>query len=152
MLLILAAVLTGTLVAAEAPSRGGDPHTVIVGAVTLTDARGETFDAPGVDLTLTCGRAPDETWVAVSDEHGAFRFEDPPDDHCSITADLQGFANATTTAVVRPNETLNVAIHLDAATVGTAIDVVAGSSMTLDQHSCTKCCRRSRTARSQSVS
>ena len=48
--------------------------------------------------------------------------------------------NATATATVRATETVNVTIQLDSASVGTAIEVVAGSATTL--HWCMKRCRR----------
>ena len=101
MLLTLIAIFA-VMVAAPAPvgsaagSQGG-----VAGTLTLTDASGQRFDAPGVRLTLTCGATPDAARVATSDDHGTFRFQDVPTDRCAIGTDLQGFASATALAVVR---------------------------------------------------
>jgi hypothetical protein len=142
MLLILAAVLAAMVVAPQPTTSGAGSHGAVVGTATLTDARGELFDAPGVELTLTCGRTPDQMRVATSDEHGAFRFADLPDDRCSISADLQGFAKVTAAVTVHLDETLNVTIHLDAARVDARIRVVGGSPTTFDRQSCVKRCGR----------
>jgi Carboxypeptidase regulatory-like domain len=127
MLLALAAALAATVVAADPITAVTHGDGAIVGTVTLTDARDEAFDAPGVRLTLTCTTMPTATRVAISDDHGAFRFIDVPPDRCSITADLQGFAAATEFAVVRRAETARVAMHLDVAAVGAGVQVVKGA-------------------------
>jgi hypothetical protein len=124
MLLILVA-LTVTVVAAEPVIADLHARPAIVGTVTLTDARGETFDAPGVQLTLTCETMADAPQVATSDEDGAFRFADVPPDRCSIAADLSGFGGATEGAVVRAGETLPVTMHLDVAATAVGMGVVA---------------------------
>jgi hypothetical protein len=124
MLLILAAALTATVVAAEPVATEPHARAAIVGTVTLTDATGETFDAPGVQLTLTCETVANAPQVATSDEHGAFRFADVPPDRCSIAADLPGFGGVTECAVVRASETLPVTMHLDVAAVAAGIRVV----------------------------
>jgi len=127
MLLIFAAVLAVTVVAAEPTRTGAGSHGAVAGTVALTDASGKTFDAPGVRLTLTCAATPDAAQVSTSDDHGAFRFRDVLPDRCSIDADLEGFANKTALAVVRAGDTVHVAIHLDIAPVGTGIGVVGES-------------------------
>ena len=127
MLLTLIAIFA-VMVAAPAPvgsaagSQGG-----VAGTLTLTDASGQRFDAPGVRLTLTCGATPDAARVATSDDDGTFRFQDVPTDRCAIGTDLQGFASATALAVVRAGATVEVAIHLDIAAVRADITVVRGS-------------------------
>ena len=125
MLLILVAALTATVVAAEPVTADLHARPAIVGTVTLTDARGETFDAPGVQLTLTCETMANAPQVTTSDEHGAFRFADVPPDRCSIGADLPGFGGATEGAVLRAGETLPVTMHLDVAATAIGMGVVA---------------------------
>jgi hypothetical protein len=125
MLLTLVAALTATVVAAAPVTADLHARATIVGTVTLTDARGETFDAPGVQLTLTCETQANAPQVATSDEHGAFRFADVPPDRCSIAADLPGFGGVTECAVVRAGETLPMTMHLDVAAIAADIRVVA---------------------------
>ena len=125
MLLTLVAALTATVVVAEPVTADLQARAAIVGTVTLTDARGETFDAPGVQLTLTCETLTNASQVATSDEHGAFRFADVPPDRCSIAADLPGFGGVTECAVVRAGETLPVTLHLEVAASDAGIHVVA---------------------------
>jgi carboxypeptidase family protein len=128
MLLALVTVLAATLVAAEPTTPGAGSHGVVVGTVTLTDARGETFDAPGVEVTLTCDATPDEPSVAASDEHGLFRFADVRPGRCSLTADLQGFATMTADVIVPAGETLRAEIHLEVTPVDSGVRVVAEST------------------------
>jgi Carboxypeptidase regulatory-like domain len=128
MLLFFAALLTATVVAAAPIGTGAGPHGAVAGTVTLTDASGKTFDAPGVRLTLTCAATPDAVQVSTSDDHGAFRFRDVLPDRCSIDAELQGFASATALAVVRVGDTVHAAIHLDIAPVDTGVRVVGESA------------------------
>jgi hypothetical protein len=127
MLITLATIFAAMLVAAEPAGSAAGSHGAITGTVTLTDASGKRFDAPGVRLTLTCGATPDAAQVATSDDHGTFRFRDVRPDRCSIDTDLQGFASATALAVVRAGDTVDVAIHLDIAPVHIGITVVGGS-------------------------
>jgi len=124
MLFALAAVLIGSIVAAEPATPGGDSHSTVVGTVTLTDARGEAFDAPGVDLALACAPTPDEPQSAATNEHGVFRFADVRPGRCSLTAELQGFGTVTTTIIVPAAETLAVEIHLAVAPLEAGIGVV----------------------------
>ena len=123
MLLFLAAVLAATVVASEPTASGAGSHGVIAGTITLTDARGETQAAPGVQLTLTCAATHDAALAATSDDHGTFRFADVPPERCVVTADLQGFAPATKAVVVRTAEELSLKIHLDLAPVDTGLQV-----------------------------
>jgi hypothetical protein len=123
MLLTFAALLTAMVVAAEPIGAGAGSHGTVAGTVTLTDASGQAFDAPGVRLTLTCAATPDATRVATSDDHGTFRFRDVPPDRCSIDAELQGFASTTALTAVSAGETVHVAMHLDTAPAGTGIRV-----------------------------
>jgi Carboxypeptidase regulatory-like domain len=125
MLLTLAVLFTATVIAAEPVTAELHAPAAIAGTVTLTDARGETFDAPGVQLTLTCETMANAPQVATSDEHGAFRFADVPPDRCSIAADLPGFGGVTECAVVRAGETLPVTLHLEVAASDAGIRVVA---------------------------
>jgi hypothetical protein len=124
MLLTLAAIFAAMVVAAEPTGSAAGSPGAVAGTVTLTDASGGRFDAPGVRLTLTCAATPDAARVATSDDHGTFRFRDVRPDRCSIDTDLQGFAKATALAVVRAGDTVEVAIHLDIAPVRTGITVV----------------------------
>jgi hypothetical protein len=124
MMLALAAVLTATVVTAEATTPSAGSHGAVAGAVTLTDARGETFEAPGVELVLACATTP-ESLTATSDEHGIFRFTDVRAGRCALSADLQGFGKVTTDVVVGAAETPKVEIHLDVAPVATGVRVVA---------------------------
>lgn len=128
MLLALAALFTATVVATEPTPAAAGSQGAVAGTVTLTDARGETFGAPGVRLTLTCAATAGAARIATSDDSGAFRFSDVRPDHCSIEADLQGFANTTAVAVVPVGETVDVAIHLDIAPVSAGIEVVGESA------------------------
>jgi Carboxypeptidase regulatory-like domain len=128
MLLAVAAVLTAMVVAAEPTGTGAGSHGAVAGTVTLTDASGQAFDAPGVRLTLKCDATPDATRAAVSDDRGTFRFRDVLPDRCSIDADLEGFANKTALAVVRAGETADVAMHLDIAPMGTGLRVLGESA------------------------
>jgi hypothetical protein len=128
MLLTLAALLISTVVAVHSPASPTGSPGAVKGTVTLTDARGEKFDAPGVQLALACRGTGDEERTATSDVHGVFRFVDVLPGRCLLTADLQGFGNVTTTLVVRPAETLDVAVHLDVEAVGSGPRVIAGST------------------------
>jgi hypothetical protein len=128
MMLALAAVLTATIVAAEPTTTGAGSHGDVAGTVTLTDARGERFDAPGVELVLACATTPDEPRIAASDEHGVFQFAHLRPDRCSLSADLQGFGRVTTNLVLRAAETLHVEIHLDVTPIDSGVRVVAESS------------------------
>ena len=135
MVLILVAALAATVVAAEPVTADLHARTAIVGTVTLTDARGETFDAPGVELTLPCDTIATAPQVATSDEHGTFRFADVPPDRCSVAADLPGFNGVTECAVVRAGETLPVTMHLNVAAVAAGIRIVAkGDSIHRKNH------------------
>jgi hypothetical protein len=125
MVLTLAAILLGSLVAAEPAAPGGGSHAAVTGSVTLTDARGEGFNAPGVHLALTCAPAPGELRNAATDESGVFRFADVAPGSCSLTAELQGFGTVTTTVVVPPAKTVPVDIHLTVAPLEAGIRVVA---------------------------
>jgi hypothetical protein len=125
MLLTLAVLFTATVTAAEPVTADLHARAAIAGTVTLTDARGETFDAPGVQLTLTCETMADALQVSTSDEHGAFRFADVPPDRCTIAADLPGFGGVLECAVVRAGETLPVTLHLEVAASDAGIRVVA---------------------------
>ena len=125
MFITLAAVLAATVVAAEPVTPGGGSHTAVTGSVTLTDARGERFDAPGVQLALTCPPTPDEPRNAATDEYGVFRFADVRPGSCSLTAELQGFGTVTTTVMVPPDKTVQVEIHLTVAPLEAGIRVVA---------------------------
>jgi hypothetical protein len=126
MLLTLAAILAAAVVAAEPVVSSAGSHGAVTGTVTLTDASGKRFDAPGVRLRLTCPATPDAR-VATSDDHGTFYFRDVRPDRCSIDADLQGFARATALAVVRADDTVDVAISLETTPVRIGIRVVGGS-------------------------
>lgn len=128
MLPALAAILSAAVVAAVPVATDAGPRGTIAGTVTLTDARGERFGAPGVQLVLRCTGMPDESQSAASDEHGAFRFADVRPDRCSLSADLQGFANATTAVVVCAGEETQVDIHLELASIDAGIRVVAKST------------------------
>jgi hypothetical protein len=128
LLALVTAALTAMVVATEPATPGAGSHGAVAGTVTLTDARGETFEAPGVQLTLSCETTLDEPRAATSDEHGVFQFADVRPDGCSLSADLQGFGTVTTNLVVRAAETSRVEIHLDVAPVGTGVRVVAEST------------------------
>ena len=128
MLFALAALLTATVVAAEPTTSGAGSHGAVAGTVTLTDARGERFDAPGAALVLACGTTPDEPQAVASDDHGVFRFADVRPGRCVLSADLQGFATVTTAVVVRIAETVQVEIHLEASPVDSGVRVVAAST------------------------
>jgi hypothetical protein len=117
MLLTLAAILTTTVLAVEPGTPAAHPHGAVAGTVTLTDARGERFEAPGVELVLTCEGTQDAPIAAASDEHGAFRFAEVRPGPCSLSAELQGFATATANVVVKAADTLAVEMHLDVAPV-----------------------------------
>src|SRR6185295_17116989 len=82
MLFALAALLTATVVAAEPTTSGAGSHGAVAGTVTLTDTRGERFDAPGAELVLACGTTPDEPQAVASDDHGVFRFADVRPGRC----------------------------------------------------------------------
>ena len=128
MLPALAAILSAAVVAAVPTPAGAGTRATVAGTVTLTDARGEQFDAPGVELTLSCAQAPDDRETTASDEHGVFRFADVPPGKCSLTADLQGFANTTTSVSVRPGAQAQVKIHLELAPVDAGVQVLAKST------------------------
>lgn len=123
MLFTLATAFAAMLAAAEPIGNAAGSRGAVAGTVTLTDASGKRFDAPGVRLTLTCTATPDAAQVAISDDHGTFRFRGVLPDRCSIDADLQGFASATALAVVRAGDTVDVAVHLDIAPVRSGITV-----------------------------
>src|SRR5262249_11834608 len=127
-LLTLAAVLAATVVAAQPSAPRAGSHGTVAGTVTLTDARGEKFDAPGVQVSLACAGTTVEPLAAASDEHGGFRFADLRPGRCSLSADLQGFGRVTTNLSVHPAETLQVAIHLNVKLVDTGFLVVAKST------------------------
>lgn len=128
LLALLAAAITATVVAAEPTTSGAGSHGAVAVTVLLTDARGERFEAPGVELRLSCATAPDEPRAGASDEHGVFQFADVRPDSCSLSAELQGFGRVTTNLVVGAAETLGVEIHLDVAPVSTGVRVVAEST------------------------
>jgi hypothetical protein len=128
MLSTLAALLVSTVVAAHPSASRSSSLAGVKGTVTLTDARGEKFDAPGVQLALACRGTGDEQRAATSDHLGVFRFADVLPGRCLLTADLQGFGKVTTILVVRPAETLHVAVHLDVEAVGSGPRVVGGST------------------------
>ena len=128
MLLAFAVLLTATVVAAEPTTSSAGSHGAVSGTVALTDARGERFDAAGAELALACGTTPDEAKTAAADEHGFFDFADVKPGRCVLTADLQGFATATTEVAVRNGETVQVAIHLEASPVDSGVRVVAAST------------------------
>ena len=129
MLLMLAALFAAmTVVAADTSASPTGSHGAVNGTVTLTDARGEKFDAPGVQLALACPGTGDEQRAATSDDHGAFRFAEVLPGRCSLTADLQGFGRVTTNVVVHAADTLRVEVHLDVEAVGTGLKIVAGST------------------------
>jgi Carboxypeptidase regulatory-like domain len=128
MLLAFAVLLTATVVAAEPTTSSAGSHGAVSGTVALTDARGERFDAAGAELALACGTTPDEAKTAAADEHGVFDFADVKPGRCVLTADLQGFATATTEVAVRNGETVKVAIHLKASPVESGVRAVAAGT------------------------
>jgi hypothetical protein len=110
---------------------------LIAGTVTLTDATGAVFAAPGVRVTLTCAAAA-EPGVAISDDAGAFRFADVATGSCSMTTDLQGFVAEVAQTTVHDDETASIALHLVTAPVRTGV-VVAG---VVAKPSAVRACRR----------
>ena len=128
MLLTLAALLISTVVAVHTPASPATSLAAVKGTVTLTDARGEKFDAPGVQLELACRATGDDQRSATSDRHGIFQFADVAPGSCLLTADLQGFGKVTTKLVVRPAEAVDVAVRLDVEAVGSGPRVIAGST------------------------
>ena len=129
MLFTLAAILTATVVVtAEPTTAAAAVHAAVAGNVILTDARGEKFEAPGVELVLACAKAHEEPRTATSDRHGAFRFTDVGAGRCSLTADLQGFGTAITEVAVPAAETVQVEIHLEVAPVDSGVRVVGKST------------------------
>ena len=128
MLLAFAVLLTATVVAAEPTTSSAGSHGAVSGTVALTDARGERFEAAGAELALACGTTPDEAKTAAADEHGFFDFADVKPGRCVLTADLQGFATATTEVAVRNGETVKVAIHLKASPVESGVRAVAAGT------------------------
>jgi hypothetical protein len=113
MLHMFAAVLTATVVVAEPFTAVASGQGRIVGTVTLTDARGEMFDAPGVRLTLICDTTATEPQAAASDDAGLFDFGNVRPGRCSLNADMPGFGAVTANVVVRAAKTLHVDVHLD---------------------------------------
>jgi hypothetical protein len=116
---------------------------LIAGTVTLTDATGAVMLAPGVQLTLICSaRTP---LVSVSDETGAFRFSDVPQDECTVTTDLQGFVPATAETSPQRNEHEGLAIHLSTVPVRSGVEAVgsAPNSRTC-KSGLQRCCRGDR--------
>jgi hypothetical protein len=128
MLLTLAAVLAATVVAANPTASTTSPHGVVTGIVRLTDAHGEAFDAPGVELTLTCDTSRNEPQFTTSDEQGAFRFADVQPGRCSLSAELPGFEPAASAIVVGGAEKWQADIHLEVALVYAGVQVVEGST------------------------
>ena len=123
----LAAALAAAVVAAEPSAPAAGSHGAVAGTVTLTDAAGERFGAPGVQISLACGTTTAEPVSAASDEHGAFQFADVRPGRCSLTADLQGFGSVTTNLSVHAAETLQLTIHLNVTAVDAGFVVVAKS-------------------------
>jgi Carboxypeptidase regulatory-like domain len=101
---------------------------LIAGTVTLTDATGAVFAAPGVRITMTC-TTTNEHRIAVSDETGAFRFADVSPDTYSMTTDLQGFAPDTAQTTVRRDETTSVVLHLVTVPVRVGVSVAGAAPL-----------------------
>jgi Carboxypeptidase regulatory-like domain len=128
LIALVAAAVTATLVVTGPTASAAASHGDVAGTVTLTDARGERFDAAGAELVLACADTPDEPPTAASDEHGVFRFADLRPGDCSLTADLQGFGRVTTNLVVRAGEALHLEIHLEVIPVRSGVRVLAKST------------------------
>ena len=122
--LAVAAVLSAL---APSPAIAGiSPSATIVGTVTLTAADGATFPGEGARVTLTCP-VDGTTTTEVSDERGAFRFQNVPLDRCSIQADVQGFA-AQPISIVTAAEQL-VACDLQLAVAPMRVGVNVGGAI-----------------------
>jgi Carboxypeptidase regulatory-like domain len=128
LIALVAAAVTASLVATEPTASAAGSHGDVAGTVTLTDAKGERFEAPGAEIVLACANTPDEPRTAASDQHGVFQFADLRPGDCSLTADLQGFGRVTTNLVVRAGEALHLEIHLDVIPVSSGVRVLAKST------------------------
>jgi hypothetical protein len=109
---------------------GVSPSAVIVGTVTLLAADGSTFRGEGARVTLTC-LADGTTQTEVSDQHGAFRFQNVPIDTCSIQADVQGFAAPPINIVTDADQVAACELQLGLAPVRVGVSV--GGTMLLHE-------------------
>src|SRR5207248_5368640 len=103
----------------------------IAGSVSIAAPDGSSSVIPGVTVTLTCGNnaaaAPAVPMVEVTNERGEFTFSKVTTSvrSCSIVAELQGFASATTTVAVNAGETSTVSLRLGLDTLREEVTVSA---------------------------
>jgi len=103
----------------------------IAGSVSIAAPDGSSSVIPGVTVTLTCGNnaaaAPAVPMVEVTNERGEFTFSNVTTSvrSCSIVAELQGFASATTTVAVNAGETSTVSLRLGLDTLREEVTVSA---------------------------
>ena len=95
----------------SAPVLAQSSSGIVSGTVSLPSPDGQSITVPGVTVTMTCPGV--EQTLQVTDDEGHFRFAETPSGTCSVTADLQGFKSAIKTVVVKPNETVDLALRLD---------------------------------------
>jgi hypothetical protein len=105
------------------------PTGTVSGTVSLPSSDGQPPVAPGVTLTLTCAGMQPRT--DFSNEVGQFRFADVPAGACSIVAELSDLKSAVTALAVKPGETADVSLRLDADALHVEVSVV-GSSDAID--------------------
>jgi hypothetical protein len=95
---MVVAISLGSASAASTPQLA-----TVAGRVSLIDADGRVFGAPGVRLTLRCGTARSQS-IQISNERGEFRFTHVAVGTCDIVARLQGFGRASARASTRDGE------------------------------------------------
>jgi hypothetical protein len=106
----------------------------IAGSVSIAAPDGSSSVIPGVTVTLTCGSNPEVAqavpmtpMIEVTNERGEFTFSNVPPSvrSCSIVAELQGFASATTMVAVKAGETSAVSLRLGLDTLREEVTVSA---------------------------
>ena len=94
----------------------------VVGVANVTAAAGQTFPAPGVRLTLTCGIETTAT-TEVSNKEGKFEFANVPVGNCAVSAELQGFKSARAPLRIAAGDVIHLPLHLDLDTVYVGLTV-----------------------------
>jgi tetratricopeptide (TPR) repeat protein len=94
--------------------------TLIVGRPILAQTRviaGVVQDAQGnpiehAQIKLVCERAPEKSLMIISDDHGAYRFEDVDSGKCQLFAERAGYGTAVSTVLIPPATATSVVTNL----------------------------------------
>jgi hypothetical protein len=135
LIVLLATVITGAASVRAIAATGA----TIVGTVTLTAADGGEFPGEGARVTLACP-ADGTTRTEVSDQRGAFHFQDVPVDSCSIQADVQGFVGQPVGVVTAAEQVVGTDLHLGIAPLRAGVNV-AGTGPVPEPSPLARSCR-----------